>query len=253
MTEEPLLSVGLAFVGVLLVVAFATAVKTALGFGFPLIAVPLSALLIGARTAVVLIAIPVLFSNLLILLRGGGTRDELRQFWTMLAGVIIGTVIGAQFLGVLDPGLLTLIVGVTTLAFAVVALAGGLPAVSRRARVYAGPLVGLASGVMGGTTGIFAPLIAAYVHSLRVDKRAFVFWLTASFFLGGVTQALSYYRLGLYAGSIALYSLAACLPVLVGTKIGFWLQDRLDAETFRRFVLGLILVSGASLILRQLL
>lgn len=233
--------------------AFATAVKTTLGFGFPLIAVPISANLIGARTAVVLIAIPVLFSNLLILLRGGGTLDELRQFWTMLVGVIVGTVIGAQFLGVLDPRLLSLIVGVTTLAFAVVSFAGGIPDISRRARTYAGPGVGLASGVMGGTTGIFAPLIAAYVHSLRVDKRAFVFWLTASFFLGGLTQALSYYRLGLYAGSLALYALAACVPVLVGTRVGFWLQDKLPAETFRWFVLGLIFVSGLSLILRQLL
>lgn len=67
--NEPSLSFDLAFIAVLVVVAFATAVKTTLGFGFPLIAVPISANLIGARTAVVLIAIPVLFSNLLILLR----------------------------------------------------------------------------------------------------------------------------------------------------------------------------------------
>lgn len=250
---EPSLALDASFAAVLVVVAFATAVKTTLGFGFPLIAVPVSALLIGARTAVVLIAIPVLFSNLLILVRGGGTVDELRRFAAMLLGVVVGTAIGAQFLGVLDPGLLTLILGVTTLAFAVASFAGGVPPISRRAHSYAGPAVGLASGVMGGVTGIFAPLIAAYVHSLRVDKRAFVYWLTASFFLGGVTQALSYYRLGLYAGSLAWYALGACVPVLIGTKVGFWLQDKLPAETFRRFVLGLIFVSGLSLILRQLL
>ncbi len=250
---EPPLAFDVAFVLVLLVVVFATAVKTALGFGFPLIAVPLSANLIGARTAVVLIAIPVLFANLLILLRGGGTGAELRQFWSMLAGVIIGTVIGAQFLESLDPRLLSLIVGVTSVAFAVVAYAGGLPLVSRRAQTYAGPAVGLASGVMGGTTGIFAPLIAAYVHSLRLEKRAFVFWLTVAFFVGGLSQAISYYRLGLYAGSVATYSLIACLPVLVGTRLGFWMQDRLPADTFRRLVLALVFVSGVSLVLRQLL
>ncbi|MGH2349839.1 MAG: TSUP family transporter, partial [bacterium] len=151
---EPALSFDVAFVLVLVVVAFATAVKTTLGFGFPLIAVPIAANLIGARTAVVLIAIPVMFSNLLILLRGRGTAEEFRQFWSMLAAVIIGTVIGAQFLGVLDPALLSLLLGVTTVAFAIVALVGGLPVVSRRAQTYAGPLVGLAAGVMGGVTGI---------------------------------------------------------------------------------------------------
>jgi hypothetical protein len=250
---EPALAFDLAFVLVLLVVIFATAVKTTLGFGFPLIAVPIAANLIGARTAVVLIAIPVTFSNLLILLRGGGTADEFRQFWSMLAAVIIGTVIGAQFLGIIDPALLSLLLGVTSVAFAVVAFAGGLPTISRRAQTYAGPVVGLVAGVMGGITGIFAPPIAAYVHSLRVEKRTFVFWLTAAFFLGGVSQALSYYRLGLYAGSTALYALVACLPVLAGTQLGFWMQDRLPAETFRRLVLALVFVSGLSLIIRQLL
>ncbi|MGH2349936.1 MAG: TSUP family transporter, partial [bacterium] len=94
---------------------------------------------------------------------------------------------------------------------------------------------------------------AAYVHSLRVEKRKFVFWLTAAFFVGGVSQALSYYQLGLYAGSIALFALIACLPVLVGTQVGFWIQNRLPAETFRRLVLALVFLSGVSLVIRQLL
>src|SRR5438876_10134797 len=75
-----------AFALVLLVVTFASAVKGALGFGFPLIAVPLSANLIGARTAVVLIAVSVVFSNFLILTRGGGTAAVFGRFARMRVG-----------------------------------------------------------------------------------------------------------------------------------------------------------------------
>ncbi len=235
----------------LLVVAFASAVKGALGFGFPLIAVPLSANLIGTRTAVILIAVSVVFSNFLILFRGGGKAAELRRFAGMLAGVIVGTVIGAQFLRRLDPGVLSLIVGVTVLFVAGFGLLNKTPTFSPGAEQIAGPAVGLAAGLMGGTTGIFAPLIAAYAQSLQLDKRAFVFWLTVSFFVGGAVQVLSYYQLGLYNRTVLLYAVATFVPVVVGTQAGFWIQYRIPPELFRRLVLALVLASGLNLIVRQ--
>ncbi len=250
---EPSLAPNAAFALVLLVIAFASAVKGALGFGFPLIAVPLSANLIGARTAVVLIAVSVVFSNFLVLLRGGGTKAEFRRFAGLLVGVIVGTVIGAQLLRRLDPGVLSLLVGVTALLLAVLGLLNQSPAISAPAQRVAGPAVGLAAGVMGGTTGIFAPLLAPYIQSLQVDKRVFVFWLTASFFAGGVAQVLSYYRLGLYSTMLLIYAVVTFVPVVVGTLIGFWIQDRLPSARFRRLVLLLVLASGLNLVLRQLL
>lgn len=250
---EPGLAPNTGFALVLVVVAFASAVKGALGFGFPLIAVPLSANLIGTRTAVILIAVSVVFSNFLILFRGGGKAAELRRFAGMLAGVIVGTVIGAQFLRRLDPGVLSLIVGVTVLFVAGFGLLNKTPTFSPGAEQIAGPAVGLAAGLMGGTTGIFAPLIAAYAQSLQLDKRAFVFWLTASFFVGGAVQVLSYYQLGLYNRMVLLYAVATFVPVVVGTQAGFWIQDRLPPERFRRLVLALVLASGLNLIVRQLL
>lgn len=250
---EPELAPNAAFALVLLAIAFASAVKGALGFGFPLIAVPISANLIGARTAVVLIAVSVVFANVVLMLRGGGRIDEIRRFGGLLGGVIVGTVIGALLLDRLDAGTLALLVGITALLFAALGLLNIAPEISARAQFYTGPTVGLASGVMGGTTGIFAPLIAAYMHSLRLQKRAFVFWLTVSFFVGGAVQTLSYYRLGLYSTTMLAYAAATFIPVIIGTQLGFWVQDRLPAETFRRLVLVLVLASGLNLVIRHLI
>jgi len=245
---ETQLAPDVTFALVLVVVAFASAVKGALGFGFPLIAVPLTANLIGARTAVVLIAIPVVFGNLLILMRGGGSAEGLRRFGGMLVGVVAGTVIGAQLLGRLDPGVVSLIVGITAVLLAVLTWGNLMPSISPKAQRVAGPTVGVAAGVMGGITGIYAPLIAAYVHALRVDKRAFVYWLTAAFFLGGVVQVVSYWRLGLYSWTLVTYAVATFVPVVIGTWLGFWIQDRLPVTLFRRLVLLLVLVSGLNLV-----
>lgn len=245
---ETQLAPNVTFALVLIVVAFSSAIKGALGFGFPLMAVPLAANLIGARTAVVLIAIPVVFGNLLILLRGGGSTEELRRFGGLLVGVVGGTVIGAQLLGRLDPGVVSLVVGITSVLLVVLAWGNLMPPISPKAHRVAGPTVGVAAGVLGGTTGIYAPLIAAYVHALRVDKRVFVYWLTAAFFLGGVVQVVSYWRLGLYNRNLLTYAAATFIPVVVGTWLGFWIQDRLPVTMFRRLVLLLVLVAGLRLV-----
>src|SRR2546430_16188484 len=90
------------------------------------------------------------------------------------------------------------------------------------------------------------------VQSLKVDKRPFVFWLTASFFLGGAVQVLSYYQLGLYNRTILVYAVATFVPVVAGTRVGFWIQDRMRPGLFRRVVLGPVLARGLNLGLRPL-
>ena len=250
---ETQLAPNVTFALVLIVVAFASAVKGALGFGFPLIAVPLAANLIGARTAVVLIAIPVVFGNFLILTRGGGNTEELRRFGGLLVGVVAGTVIGAQLLGRLDLGVVSLIIGIAAVLLVVLAWGNLMPSISAQAQRVAGPTVGVTAGVIGGITGIYAPLIAAYVHALRVDKRAFVYWLTAAFFLGGAVQVGSYWRLGLYSWKLVTYAVATFVPVVLGTWLGFWIQDRLPVTLFRRLVLLLVLASGLNLVRPSLL
>lgn len=242
----------LTFLLVSAAIVLATAVKAALGFGFPLIAVPLSTLFVGPRTAVLLIAIPVVVTNFAILLRGGGTADDFRRFGGMLLAVIVGAVVSAPYLGRLNPQLLTMVVGATAVIFAGLSFWNLVPDVPRRTERFAGAAVGLFAGIVGGVTGIFAPPIAAYIHSLRVDKRVFVFWLTASFMLGGLTQALSYYRLGLYTPRMIGFAALACVPALLGTRLGLWIQDRLPAATFRHLVLVLVLVTGISLVVQSL-
>src|SRR5437667_10676144 len=97
---------------------------------------------------------------------------------------------------------------------------------------------------MGGITGIFAPLIVAFVQSLKVDKRPFVFWLTASFFLGGAVQVLSYYQLGLYNRTILVYAVATSVQEVAGTRVGSWIQDRKSPALCSREAVGTMLASG---------
>jgi uncharacterized membrane protein YfcA len=114
-------------------------------------------------------------------------------------------------------------------------------------------MVGLAAGVLGGATGIFAPLIASYLHLLHMAKRDFVFWITVMFFVSNFVQVGSYLHLGLYGGRVLFLALIGCIPMAIGTWSGMALQDRLNPERFGRIVLGIAFVAALNLLVRGLL
>ena len=237
---------------ILVVIAGASTVKGAIGFGFPLVSIPLLSAIIGPRAAVPLIAIPTLLSNVIMVSRGSASPAS-THLMLAIAGLVVGTVAGAAAIKLLDPRHLSILVGAVALGY-VVATAFRLTAlVPERAGRRAAPLVGLAAGLMGGATGIFAPLLASYLHLLQLAKRDFVFWLTIMFFVSNAVQVASYAHLGLYAGPVLALALIGCVPMAIGTWSGMALQDRLDPEVFGRVVLAIVFLASLDLLGRGLL
>lgn len=233
------------------VIAGAAMVKGAIGFGFPLVSIPLLSAIIGPRAAVPVIAVPTLLSNFIMVSRGSATRAS-THLLLALAGLAVGTLAGAAVITALDPRWLSVLVGVVTLGY-VLATAFRLTAlVPEAAGRRAAPVVGLAAGLLGGATGIFAPLLASYLHLLRMGKREFIFWITMMFFVSNIVQVVSYAHLGLYAGQVLLLALIGCVPMAIGTWSGMALQDRLDPEVFGRIVLGIVFIASLNLLVRGL-
>lgn len=234
-----------------LIVAGAAAVKGAIGFGFPLIAIPLLSTILGPRIAVPVVAIPTLLSNVFLVSRGGFSRAT-ASLGLVLGGIVLGTPAGAMLITVLEPRVLSILVGAVALVYALATAFRLTVLIPAGVRLPAAPVVGVLAGVMGGVTGISSPLLASYLHLLRVEKREFVFWITMMFFVGNIVQVGSYFRLGLYAGPVLSASLLACLPMVVGTLAGIAMQDRLQPETFSRVVLVVVFLASLNLLARGL-
>jgi uncharacterized membrane protein YfcA len=234
-----------------LIVAGAAAVKGTIGFGFPLIAVPLLSTILGPRIAVPVVAIPTLLSNVFLISRGGFSRAT-ASLAMVLAGITLGTLVGAMLITILEPRVLSVLVGAVALLYVLAAAFRLTVMIPPAAGMSAAPAVGILAGVMGGLTGISSPLLASYLHLLRVDKREFVFWITIMFFVGNVVQVASYAGLGLYAGPVLSASLLACLPMAAGTLSGIALQDRLHPATFSRVVLAIVFLASLNLLARSL-
>lgn len=240
-------------VGEILLVLTAVSVgffaKGVTGLGGPPLVIPVLATFMGVEYAVAVIAIPTALANLWLMLEnrsaGAGTRWFLLP---MLATGVIGTVLGVWLLLNVDDRVMSVLLGVFMLLYIVWYLVKPERKVNdRAARRLAAP-AGFGGGVLAGSTGISAPVIATYVHSLRLDRSGFVFGVSVPFFFLGVMQILSLAALGGYDQGRITAGIIACVPVVVVTPIAIRIGKKLSVQLFQYAVLVILGVSAVRLL-----
>jgi len=171
-----------------------------------------------------------------------------KRLMPFLIGGAIGVPLGAELLRYAAPGDLRIGIGAILVLFSLWNLFRPSLVSMARAGVVADGAVGIVNGVIGASTG-FAGIAAIIWCSLRgwppAEQRAVfqpsgvaIFLMTA-LWLGGA---------GMIGGDTIILFLIG-LPVLaIGTWTGLQLFGKLDDQAFRRIVLVLLLVSGASLL-----
>ena len=238
---------------IVLTILGAAVVKGAIGFGFPLLATPLISAIWDARQAVLLLSIASFLNNIQVVSRGGGSRATFGRFVPVLIGRVLGTVGGALLLASVNARLLEAVVGGAALIFGIVSLLKPNLAIPEQLERYLAFPMGVAGGLLGGSTSIFAPALASYTHALHLSKREFVYFLTLLYLVGTGVQVVSYIQLGLYNAAVVVLAVVSLVPNLTGVALGFRLQDRIDPTLFRRLVVLVIILTGASLLARSYL
>lgn len=231
----------------LVVVLFASFVKGSLGFGLPLIAVPLLSSLLGPRETVIAFTLFNLIANVVLIVQLRRQRWESWLLWTLLA-LLAGSAIGAHIVEIVPEGVLSITVGGLTLV--TLGLQRLLP---KRSLTVAqtrllGPIAGFAGGVMGGTTAIYSPLLAAFLQLAGVEADRFVFMLTVLFASGLTIQVVSFAAASLYTAPTLLLVLIGLPALFAGVWLGTRLRSRINPETFRRLIAVLLVLNSLNLI-----
>jgi hypothetical protein len=174
-----------------------------------------------------------------------------RAIAPFLLGGVIGVPIGTALLTLVDQNMLRLGIGVLLISYSLYNLAR--PALQAggggRAADFA---VGGANGLIGGLTGLggIAVTIWCQLRGGPKDKQRAIFQpvMFSTFLLSAITFGVA----GAYTiETMKLYLLA--LPVLgAGLWCGIHLYGKLDDAGFRRMILILLLASGFSLVVPQL-
>lgn len=217
--------------------SFAQAIS---GFGFSLLAVPLMVPLVGPQGAVITAT---MLSGLLTLGSSANQRRHVqwRPVLVVSAAAVCGIPLGLLALRLLSAHWLTLIIGAVVIAMTIL-LAGHATWKPRGRRSTA--MAGVFSGALLSSTGMNGPPVVAVFQSLQMDPRMFRASLQVAFLVQDVLAIGGFTAIGGISRT-TLLTVATALPWLV---VGWWLGDRAFARlgdaTFRRIVLGMMLLSG---------
>ena len=228
-------------------------VKGVIGLGLPTVSIGLLGLLMTPARAAAILLLPSLVTNVWQATHGGGFRALLRRLGPMLIGICIGTFIGAVFLPSGNSGEATTWLGAALAAYAALGLFKVHFSVPPRAEGWLGPLIGVLTGAITVSTGVFAIPGVPYVQSLHFDRDKLVQALGLSFTTSTITLALALAYAGDLHVGLALPSVVALIAALVGMPLGRFVRGKVRPETFRLwFFVGLLLL-GLHLALRQVL
>jgi len=238
--------------GLLAVFVFGGVVKGVTGVGLPLVLVPLTAQFIPVPAAVALVSVPMVATNVTQAAEGGDTLTAVKRIWVILALLVVGTVIGVRLLVTIDRRLLSLILGPSFLAIAVLLVVMPHVRLSPAAARWGGPAVGLGAGVLGGMSAMFGPPMIAYLVGLGTEPDSFVKQMAIFAFTAAVTMLLTLGSSGTLSGLDLAVSAGAIIPIQIGMPIGRWLRRRIPPGVFRALVLIVLAASGIDLLHRAL-
>lgn len=212
--------------------------------GLPTVAMGLLSLTMAPAAAAAALVVPSLVTNVWQYLAGPSTRAITRRLFVLLIAVCIGTFSGIAMLTT-HAVAASAALGVMLAIYGALGLAAPRFTVPARAEPYASPVVGLATGLITGATGIFVIPAVPYLNSLGFTKDELIQALGLSFTVSTVALGLALAWRGQYSLSAAGASLLAVVPAVAGMLLGQYVRSRLQADVFRRWFFISLIALGA--------
>ncbi len=234
---------------VLVAVAIGFFAKGLTGIGGPMFAIPVTAAVTDVEFAVTVIAIPTLVANVWLLWQTRAAAGSVRRYLApMLLAGTIGIFIGVWLLVSVDDRWLSLVLALVVIVYIVWYLTNPSFELSDQAAQRLAAPVGFVAGGMHGATGISAPVVATYTHSLNLPRTGFVFAVTVPFAVLGAVQIVSLIAVDAYDSERITAALIAIIPVLFVIPLGSRVGERLSQKTFQIVVLVVLGIAALRLL-----
>jgi uncharacterized membrane protein YfcA len=235
-----------------LAIFFGGLLKGAVGMGAPLVSVPVLAAIYGVRTAIAVMTVPLIVSNLWQIWTYRRSMEGRNTLLLLLAGCIVGVVLGTFLLGIAPDAWLAVVLAGLLFAYLVFALSRPEFALSaQRARRLAAPM-GLVTGILQGAAGISTPVSVTFIHAQRLTREAHIFAVSAVFMVLSATQILALAAIGVMTWRLAAASTAALAPIMAGVWIGQFLGERVSRRTFERLTYAVLAMIAIGLLAKAL-
>ncbi len=241
-----------ATVYVLLVIFFATLIRSTFGFGEALLAVPLLALSMPIEIAAP-VAVLLSITIAAVVVAQDWRKIHLRSTGWLLAPTFAGIPLGVALLASAHQHLVKGVLAIVILAFSGYSLVGKTPPqlhADSRAWLLG---CGLVAGVLGGAYGMNGPPLVVYGAMRRWSPQHFRATLQGYFLPAGLVTMAGYWLAGLWVPAVTHYYLISLMVALPTIFLGRAVNRRLRQDTFLKYVHGGLVCVGTLLLIQAIL
>ena len=226
-------------------------VKGTIGFGMPMVALPLIAFIIPATTAMILLCAPILLTNFLQMKIKEGISSY--RFLPMIICLIIGLIIGARLILEINLNTITQIIAVSIIFAALVNCIGfKIENINKSKERIITSIIGFGSGILGGLSTFYGPPMLAYLVAADLPKEKFVRTVSTIYFIGSFPLYGSLIYYGFATKLDLMMSLFLIIPAFISQQVGAKIRNKINQKQFRICILVTLIILGISLFIKTI-
>lgn len=231
---------------------FAAFVHGSIGFGFPMVATPLLALVTDLQTSIILTLLPTTLINLVSIASEGRILQAARKHLALALCAMFGSAIGTQILIVTNSELFKILLALAIIGYLLIDKFRVPLAWVETKPGLAKLIFGISAGILGGLTNVMAPILIIYSLEAKLEKAEIVQSANFCFLLGKIIQLILFSLSGNLGLTELTLSSLMLLVVLLALYIGFKIKRRLHKELYRKALRAFLLLLALNLLLQVL-
>ena len=227
-------------------------IKGTIGFGMPMVALPLIAFAVPVTTAMILLCAPIFLTNFLQIKFKQGISSY--RFLPMFLFLVVGLIIGARLILEINLNTITQIIAILIIFAAVINCFGFKinNNINKKQERIITSFIGFGSGILGGLSTVYGPPMLAYLVAVDLPKEKFVRTVSTMYFIGSFPLYGSLIYYGFATKQDLIMSLLLIIPALIGQQIGTKIRDKINQKQFRNCILVTLVILGIMLFIKTI-
>ena len=236
-----------------IIIFFSSLVHGSIGFGFPMIATPLLAMVTDMKTAILYIAIPTLLINLISIYSEGNFLQAVKKFYPLALIGMIGSAIGTQILIYSSSELFKLLLAFSIFLYLFIQKFKIQMHWIREKKIISMAVFGLFAGIIGGLTNVMASILIIYSLESKHTKKEVIQSTNLCFLFGKVIQIVLFTLHGSFNQELLTISFNSLVVVAVAMFIGLKVKDKIPQESYRKVVKVVLFLIACVLVFQTII
>lgn len=233
-----------------IILFFSSLVHGSIGFGFPMIATPLLAMVTDIKTAIVYIAIPTLLINLISIYSEGNFLQAVKRFYPLAITAMVGSGIGTLILIFTNTDFFKLLLALSIFLYLFIQkFKIQMHWIEKKKRLSI-VVFGFLAGLIGGLTNAMSSILIIYSIESKHTRKEIIQSTNLCFLFGKIIQIVLFAIHGSFNQELLMVSTSSLLVVALAMFVGLKIKNKIPQEMYKK-VIQIVLFIIASVLVYQ--